>query len=193
MNIRSVSLIAGCAAALAVASAQPAKAALFSYDVSYALAGKTVTGDIVLDCDSCNVSGHLLSWSLSYSGQTASGTTATFAGTDLSATPTSIIFTPTVSADAIFAQGTTVSNTLAFYFGHPIVIAGACVEGGSSAGYGACSAGVLLPAVATGPLTIATIAPGVAESSTWAMMILGFAGVGFMAYRRRNQTAVVIA
>ncbi len=30
----------------------------------------------------------------------------------------------------------------------------------------------------------------VPEPSTWAMMILGFAGVGFMAYRRRNQGAV---
>lgn len=30
----------------------------------------------------------------------------------------------------------------------------------------------------------------VPEASTWAMMILGFAGVGFMAYRRRNQIAV---
>jgi len=33
------------------------------------------------------------------------------------------------------------------------------------------------------------IAPAVPEASTWAMMILGFAGVGFMAYRRRNQGA----
>jgi PEP-CTERM motif len=30
----------------------------------------------------------------------------------------------------------------------------------------------------------------VPEPSTWAMLLLGFAGVGFMAYRRRNQTAV---
>jgi hypothetical protein len=28
------------------------------------------------------------------------------------------------------------------------------------------------------------------EPSTWAMMILGFAGVGFMTYRRRNQAAI---
>ena len=28
------------------------------------------------------------------------------------------------------------------------------------------------------------VAPSVPEPSTWAMMILGFAGVGFMAYRR---------
>jgi hypothetical protein len=31
----------------------------------------------------------------------------------------------------------------------------------------------------------------VPEPSTWAMLILGFASVGFLAYRRRNQAAVV--
>jgi hypothetical protein len=30
----------------------------------------------------------------------------------------------------------------------------------------------------------------VPEASTWAMMILGFAGVGFLAYRRRNQVSL---
>ncbi len=33
----------------------------------------------------------------------------------------------------------------------------------------------------------------VPEPSTWAMMILGFAGLGFIAYRRRNNTAMVRA
>lgn len=33
----------------------------------------------------------------------------------------------------------------------------------------------------------------VPEPSTWAMMILGFAGVGFMAYRRRKQSPAFIA
>jgi len=33
---------------------------------------------------------------------------------------------------------------------------------------------------------------GVPEPSTWAMMILGFAGVGFMAYRRRSQASLRI-
>jgi hypothetical protein len=28
------------------------------------------------------------------------------------------------------------------------------------------------------------------EPSTWAMMLLGFAGVGFMAYRRKNNVAL---
>jgi PEP-CTERM motif-containing protein len=35
----------------------------------------------------------------------------------------------------------------------------------------------------SGVLTISAVP----EPSTWAMLILGFAGVGFMAYRRRNQ------
>jgi hypothetical protein len=33
----------------------------------------------------------------------------------------------------------------------------------------------------------------VPEPSTWALMILGFAGVGFMAYRRRNQATALAA
>jgi hypothetical protein len=33
------------------------------------------------------------------------------------------------------------------------------------------------------------IAPAVPEPSTWTMMILGFAGVGFMAYRRKSKPA----
>jgi hypothetical protein len=37
------------------------------------------------------------------------------------------------------------------------------------------------------------LSSAVPEPSTWAMMILGFAGVGFMAYRRRNQAAALNA
>jgi hypothetical protein len=32
---------------------------------------------------------------------------------------------------------------------------------------------------------------GVPEPSTWAMMLLGFAGVGFFAYRRKSTTALM--
>jgi hypothetical protein len=44
------------------------------------------------------------------------------------------------------------------------------------------SAGGVFSLDITGPSNT----PSVPEPSTWAMMILGFAGVGFMAYRRRN-------
>jgi hypothetical protein len=38
-----------------------------------------------------------------------------------------------------------------------------------------------------------TMASAVPELSTWAMMILGFAGVGFMAYRRKSKPALMVA
>jgi hypothetical protein len=37
------------------------------------------------------------------------------------------------------------------------------------------------------------ITPSVPEPSTWAMMILGFAGIGFMAYRRKSKPALMAA
>jgi hypothetical protein len=33
--------------------------------------------------------------------------------------------------------------------------------------------------------------PAVPEPSTWAMMILGFAGVGFMGFRRKSKPALM--
>lgn len=39
-------------------------------------------------------------------------------------------------------------------------------------------------------ITAVSLAGPVPEPSTWAMMIIGFAGVGFLTYRRRNQAAV---
>jgi len=37
------------------------------------------------------------------------------------------------------------------------------------------------------------LASGVPEPSTWAMMLLGFAGLGFMAYRRKSKPALMAA
>jgi hypothetical protein len=40
---------------------------------------------------------------------------------------------------------------------------------------------------------VTSIAEAVPEPSTWAMMLLGFAGVGFMAYRRKSKPALMAA
>jgi hypothetical protein len=42
-------------------------------------------------------------------------------------------------------------------------------------------------------LSDVTVADAVPELSTWAMMILGFAGIGFMAYRRKSRPALMAA
>jgi probable HAF family extracellular repeat protein len=43
------------------------------------------------------------------------------------------------------------------------------------------------------PISITPPVSGVPEPSTWAMMILGFAGIGFMAYRRKSKPAFMAA
>ena len=44
-------------------------------------------------------------------------------------------------------------------------------------------------AIADAFVAVATVP----EPSTWAMMILGFAGIGFMAYRRKSKPALMAA
>jgi hypothetical protein len=52
-----------------------------------------------------------------------------------------------------------------------------------------------IPLTDASPLTgtVGALASAVPEPSTWAMMILGFMGVGFMAYRRRGQPSLRLA
>ena len=45
----------------------------------------------------------------------------------------------------------------------------------------------------TNSLEIDNISSAVPEPATWAMMVLGFMGVGFMAYRRKNGFAFRLA
>jgi PEP-CTERM motif len=45
----------------------------------------------------------------------------------------------------------------------------------------------------SGTSVIGTVTTSVPEPSTWAMLLLGFAGVGFMAYRRKLKPALMVA
>jgi PEP-CTERM motif len=40
---------------------------------------------------------------------------------------------------------------------------------------------------------LVVINPAVPEPSTWAMLLLGFAGIGFMAYRRKSKPTLMAA
>ena len=44
-----------------------------------------------------------------------------------------------------------------------------------------------------GEVTDVSVTPGVPEPSTWAMLLLGFAGIGFMVYRRKLKAALMAA
>jgi hypothetical protein len=47
--------------------------------------------------------------------------------------------------------------------------------------------------VFTGTMTPVEVTTGVPEPSTWAMLILGFAGIGFMTYRRKSKPTLMTA
>jgi PEP-CTERM motif-containing protein/von Hippel-Lindau disease tumor suppressor protein len=89
------------------------------------------------------------------------------------------VFYQTLAADSSYVQDT--------FLTHPWLI----VEAGSGdtlvQGTGTLLAGFIAetPQTSTSTPDIANIS-GVPEPSTWAMMILGFCGVGFMAYRRKQ-------
>jgi hypothetical protein len=76
------------------------------------------------------------------------------------------------SSSSAFASGSVLtfsSNDI------QINLAGAC---------GSCSGGESI---------VLDVTAAVPEPSTWAMMILGFAGIGFMAYRRKSKPALMAA
>jgi PEP-CTERM motif len=180
----------------ALASLSPAKA-----DYVYNGPG----GQIVLTCDSCDVTTTtFVSWS---------GGSVILTGVGLTATPTDIIFSPPTGGGVIFDPS---SGSGFFYGAVDGVVSGgtgsctpgtagcttvgsppnqtgvqsACFAATGGSNFGSCSSGTLTLHSTDSPLTIAEAVP---EPSTWAMMLLGFAGLGFMAYRRKAKPALMVA
>lgn len=97
-----------------------------------------------------------------------------------------------VSTFDIFGLGTAISlNPGAFGFTNATDACGAAPAGTDCSKYvywdGIHPTEAAHQVIANAFLTIAAPVP---EPATWALMILGFAGVGFMAYRRRNAAAL---
>jgi len=185
--------------ALVAAGARTADATTYGYNVDFTVGTTTITGSIVTSCDNnCLLgtvntfdgtnAGNVVSWSFSDGTTTLSsgGTNKFFAGSGLflEATPTGIVDQNVTGGQNTFSavfQTSNMSEYVEFY--------NTASPAGKDTIY------VHFPdgsenTTFTGPETIATAVP---EPSTWAMMILGFCGLGFMAYRRKNQTAAAVA
>ena len=98
-----------------------------------------------------------------------------------------------VSIFDIFGLGTSIAlNPQAFGFTNATDACGAAAIGTDCSNYVYWDG--IHPTTAA-HMTIAeaflTIAAPVPEPSTWAMMIIGFAGIGFMAYRRKSKPALM--
>lgn len=196
-------LVVACLAGL------PAHAATYTYDVDYTFAVTTtnktgsITGFITTNCNSCNLdASNILSWSFTASDGTSgssSNPTSGISTTDfmLEATPTGIF---TVS---------NATNGASIRFCSDIAGDGEdCFPGAGLDVYNLDHGGAMPPTwyiawvensgaestfvtdAATGfspdpAIEIATLA--VPEPSAWAMMIVGFAGLGFAAHRRQRR------
>jgi PEP-CTERM motif len=193
MTVQIKSIWIATLAAIAMVSMPMSAKADFVYNVDNGLGGQ-----IVLTCDSCDVTtATFVSWSAG---------SVILNGVGLEATPTAIIFSPPATGGAIFDPS---SGSGLFYGAVNGVVSGGtasctpgvgclpngtpspCIAATGGSNFGSCSFGVLTVHSTESPITIAVAA--VPEPSTWAMMILGFAGVGFMAYRRKSKLALMAA
>jgi len=185
----------------------PAFATTYTYNVSYSFTSVTgsITGFITTNCDSCILSAsNILSWSFTASDGTSERSTGHNAGISasgdmLEATPTGIFTDLNATFDASIRFCNDVTNGGAdcfptagldiynkdvgdqpFPFWHLYWNEIASAEGIFSTNGGGLNP---IPAI-----EIASMA-GVPEPPAWAMMIIGFVGLGLVARRRRMRKA----
>jgi hypothetical protein len=192
----------------------PACAMTYTYDVSYSFgatpADGEITGFITTSCDNCDLTAsNVLSWSFTASDGTSGsssnpGSGINASGDILEATPTGIFTAADATVGGYFAfcsdisnngsdcfstAGLNVDNRLEgpdqpFPFWHISWEENSSAEGIFSTDGGAPDnpngPGFVFPVVEVASLA----AP---EPPAWAMMIVGFAGLGFVAHRRRRR------
>lgn len=181
-----------------VAFGAPASAAIYDFTYSGGALDGTVSGSGTFVTDASNTT--VLSGSGTFSFMTVTGQVSTLlAGSGTVAGLSYDNVFPIDSASGILFHGTTDPN---FYFnifaptGYTLGLsvgpqnAWASATDGSGYLFGSLGfSGYCENCVANGTLTISAVP----EPSTWAMMILGFLGVGFLAYRRNAGPTLRIA
>ncbi|HEX9168856.1 MAG TPA: hypothetical protein VF886_08015 [Roseiarcus sp.] len=185
----------------------PAHATTYTYDVNYSFTNVlgSVTGSITTSCDNCDLdASNILSWSFTASGGTMGRSSNPGSGistTDfmLEATPTgiftvgsatngaSIRFCSDISgggADCFPVAGLDVYNLDHGGSMPPFWFIGWVEKSGAEATFLTDNGGFSPdPAIEIASLTT------VPETPAWAMMIIGFAGFGFVALRRQRHVA----
>ena len=185
----------------------PASATTYTYDVDYSFISVQgqVTGSITTSCDSCDLdASNILSWSFTASDGTRGSSSNPGSGisaTDfmLEATPTGIFTVGSAAPGASIRFCSDISNGGADCFPgagldvynldhgppSPVTWFIAWVENsGAEATFLTDGTGFSPDP----PIEIASLA-AVPEPPVWAMMIIGFAGLGFAANRRRTHNA----
>lgn len=116
---------------------------------------------------------------------------AVFADVDLANTTSLTFFSDTNSSLGTFFVANSLNGGLSFLgvdFGSAVVSRVRIVSGNAALGP---NEGGAVDLVVMDDFLYGEPVAAVPEPSTWAMMILGFAGVGFMAYRRKSKPAMM--
>ena len=180
MNIRAFFLSAGLAV---LAFCTPADASIV-YVVNDTTGTLSVTGTITTDgvigvVHAADITGFSLNLTGAPTTLTQANSSWNLTGTALTATSTQLLFNfnDNVSGADFLVNGmTAASEIFDNYFDTQVLIVGSTFE----------------VSPRTGNDVIAAVA-AVPEPSTWAMLILGFVGIGFMAYRRKAKPALMAA
>jgi len=171
-----------------------AQAQSFASQVNVQRDGTTTTYDISLYNNGAQFTSGQLEDFLGHSGTNPPGPLSAFLGATKTVDPTATGYyiglaevgnITTVGQNARNnALGTTFSLTPDFYAQGGLILGNLFLANGDILSTAQSSA-----LFYNGPNGVPFSTPPVPEPSTWAMIIIGFAGVGFMAYRRRTQNA----
>jgi hypothetical protein len=195
VNMRGL-LFAFFGAALSI-FAQSASAATITYNVDLGSGENSVVGEITTDARTGTLTtSDIKSFSLQITsaGQTttlSTGATVLVDDKDLTATASGLFFNFSSSSGGNFMLYNLVGGFNYFCLND---IVGSCSSNPSSVGLNVGGQSIDTDFISeTGNFEIGAVA-AVPEPSTWAMMILGFCGLGFMAYRRKqNGAALTVA
>jgi hypothetical protein len=200
------------------AASFPAYAATYTYDVNYSFVttGGDVTGVITTSCDNCILTAsNVLSWSFTASDRTSGSSSNPGSGINalgdiLEATPTGIFTLANQTVGGYFAFCSDIANNgsdcfktaglnvddrlegpdQGFPYYHISWEENSSAEGKYSTDGGAPDnpngPGFIFPSI-----EVAAIAAP--EPPAWAMMIIGFAGLGFAAHRRQRRALHISA
>lgn len=179
----------------AIVTSTPASATIYSLTTIAAPDGATLTGTITTDGAIGVLSvTDITGWNFSISAGTftqpfalseATGEVNIFGSYGFTATATELSYLTSLTTTVLFSLGPQ-SPTSPFVSFDQNVVSIFSPLGNETFTW------LYDPNTRAPPSVVVAIAT-VPEPSTWAMIILGFAGVGFLAYRRRNRSAAFVA
>jgi hypothetical protein len=184
LNLKGLSLGVATSAALLLFSVAPGNAGLYLFDFKNLVFGFEATGTFSTDAPN-NVNGNVTGMSGNVVGGPDPGPLTFIPGTVTTASFThDNLHFPT--SDPQFTTNGIIFQTAFYEYNF-------WGNGPGNYSFYAAPIGSQSYLAGDGPGQVSFLITPIPEASTWAMMLLGFAGVGFVAYRRKSKPAFRLA